>query len=168
MSKPFPVCLPGPCADIVSSCSIACARTHRAGHGEPQPRPLAPVDYNVVPTPVAKSTPSDPYIALERSEELQTLFAKYPLLRSQLKAVAKAAEQPAEGFWAKVWTPGKGAVDGMNVLENLLREEEGVVEYADLVMRIFSGQEFDCIGMIQQQVKVEDAEFVNMLLKKER
>jgi hypothetical protein len=84
------------------------------------------------------------------------LFRRYPRLAEQLEAI-HAATLPGDG---ERWTRERGMERGVTVLGRARAEEEGVREFAALVLRVVEGRE----GIWREEGE-EDVRVVESLLK---
>jgi len=144
------------------------------------------------PTPgtLAGAGCRNPFLALEISPELQTLFRTFPRLRSQLRDIYSAALPPphndveldrrntsshfsrgrggGRGHTRTPWTRDVGIKEGVGALrrakEEYGQDGEGVREYADLVLRTISGDGLDAAQIVQQEIVEENARIIAQLL----
>jgi hypothetical protein len=96
---------------------------------------------------------SNPYLALQQHPQFQPLFLKYPKLKSQLRRVHNASQQPDQptvnskgGFVRRSrqsdrmqgqWTQEKADELAMKILMDLQKQDEGVKEFMLLVSEVF-------------------------------
>ncbi|KAI9665956.1 MAG: hypothetical protein M1821_003891 [Bathelium mastoideum] len=156
-------------------CSVGCFKTHKQECGiqvkvekglkaETDATQFEPLDTSSDAKPVVLQYSSglSRFAGLENSVELKFLLAKYPNLKSQLKSVWEASQEPVEGQEPvedsarqlpiarggrlvyprqrvrTPWTPEKGHKDMLKRLGELCETEEGVREFMDLISLKYS------------------------------
>lgn len=179
---------------MMTSCSIACSTLHKATHPAieslptPDPEPVKPVAANSSARragTVAAAGYKGPFERLTESEELQTLFRKYPNLRAQLNGIHEATLRPISeedlspeytnnrAKKREQWTQDRGVQDGVKALSDARRvfgkDGEGVREFSRLVLQIASGDTYiDFAAQIQSELAEENARIISQLLNNER
>ncbi|KAF4984624.1 hypothetical protein FZEAL_200 [Fusarium zealandicum] len=171
-----------------SSCSVACNKIHRENHPpdpEPAPQPeqlQAPHPQN--PQPV---DPSNPFRALDSSDQLRLLFRKYPNLPAQLLQIHAATLPPQESKSAipasllkglppkkEAWNHDIGIQNGKEALRKARRalgeDGDAVREYSELILHLMntSGAKVDIDSILRQQLTQEDNKLIESLMAQEK
>ncbi|OAQ74307.1 zinc finger domain-containing protein [Pochonia chlamydosporia 170] len=172
-------------------CSVACNKIHKENH-PPDPEPKS-VEKPVVSeaasngTGDATSNPSNPFHALEKSEQLQRLFRKYPCLQQKLLDIYAATQPPREDPEKRIpaslmqgvpkkdsWNHDIGIKKGKEALRRARRADgeagEAIREYSELVLHLINTQDGkgEVATLLQQQAAQEDTKLIEQLLAQER
>lgn len=179
----------------VSSCSVACNRTHRENH-PPDPEPEPPSEPSRQPSnsgpgiDLLPSDPSDPFRALETSNKLRLLFEKYPNLPSQLLQIHAATLPPPESTSTKAaipasllkglpppketWNHDMGVQNGKEALRKARRahgeDGDAVREYSELILHLMetSNSDADVGNLLREELAKEDTKLIGRLMAQEK
>lgn len=135
----------------------------------------------------APSNPSNPFRALEKSEQLQQLFRKYPCLQQKLLDIYAATQPPREDHEKRIpaslmqgvpkkdsWNHDIGIKKGKEALRRARRADgeagEAIREYSELVLHLINTQDGkgEVVTLLQQQAAQEDTKLIEQLLAQER
>ncbi|KAH8178157.1 zinc finger domain-containing protein [Sarocladium implicatum] len=141
------------------------------------------------PSQPSDSDPNNPFHALEHSDKLKLLFAKYPGLPQQLGRIHEATLPPKPAPGAKPgipeslmqgapkkdnWNHDMGIRNGKAALRRAKsargEEGEGVREYYELVMHMMNEASNRDVAsqFVQQRVAQEDNKLIERLLAQEK
>lgn len=179
---------------LLRSCSVACNRTHRENH-PPDPTPEPQPEYGLAPAtestinqhPTEPADPNNPFRALDSSDKLRLLFAKYPKLPDQLLKIHAATQPPTEansGVPAALlrglpprhnkWNRDLGLKKGKEALRRARKatgeEGAGVREYTELILHLMNGSESkeDMSSLLKQQTDQQDLKLIEQMMAEER
>lgn len=175
------------------SCSVACNKAHRENHPpDPEPKPEPKPQLISQPTPenasVRPTDPRNPFRALESSDKLKLLFARYPSLPDQLLQIHAATLPPAEnsekrgipsslqqsGSKKHNWNHDVGIKNGKAALRRARKaggqEGDAIREYSELVLHILNegGAQDDVTEVLRQQMAEEDTKLIERLMAEEK
>jgi hypothetical protein len=173
-----------------------CNKKHRENH-PPDPEPVAPTAPAAAPPslpqndiqPSTEVDPNNPFSALEHSDKLKLLFAKYPNLPTQLRRIHDATLPPRPAPGSKpgipeslmhgipkkeTWNHDMGIKNGKAALRRAKtadgEEGDGVREYYELVLHMMNEASNRDIAsrFVQQQIAQEDTKLIERLLAQEK
>lgn len=178
----------------ISSCSVACFRTHKENHPPDLPRPTP------VPTAAQETTPNQkktrkrkhPFSVLDDSPELARLFNTYPFLPARLNRIHAETLQPKDqqlgrgglpwnlsqtpGDQSKIpkWSHDTGLKRGKRALRNARCDPsevgDAVREYCELVLFLLAREknaEGDVRDIVRKQVTQMDVKLIEKLIEEE-
>ncbi|KFA74673.1 hypothetical protein S40288_03229 [Stachybotrys chartarum IBT 40288] len=175
-------------------CSVACNRTHRENH-PPDPTPGPQPEHEPAPAtastinqhPAEPADPNNPFRALDSSDKLRLLFAKYPSLPDQLLKIHAATQPPTEansGVPAALlkglpprhnrWNRDLGVKKGKEALRRARKaageEGAGVREYTELILHLMNGSESreDMSSLLKQQTDQQDLKLIEQMMAEEK
>ena len=175
----------------LSSCSVACNKTHRENHPpDPEPKPqqnrAADAQSNAT---TQSSDPTNPFRALEKSDQLRRLFQKYPGLPDQLLRIHAATLPPTDpasqnlGIPASMlkglpkkesWNHDIGIQNGKEALRKARRangeEGDAIREYSELILHLINsgGSDAEVTSLLRQQLAQEDTKLIERLMAEEK
>lgn len=172
------------------SCSVACNKIHKENHppdleSKPTTKPEIP-EKPVNGTIVTPLDPSNPFRALDKSDQLQHLFRKYPSLPQQLLDIFAATEPPEDAPEKRIpasmmqgvskkdnWNHDIGIKKGKEALRRARRADgeagDAIREYSELILHLINTQDDkgQVSTMLQQQAGQEDARLIEQLMAQE-
>lgn len=173
------------------SCSVACNKLHKENHppDEPKPpfKPEMPGPSNNDTTSSHSYDPSNPFRALDTSDQLQHLFRKYPNLAEQLLAIYAATQPPEEAPDKRIpaslmqgvakkdnWNRDIGIKNGKEALRKARRDEgkagDAIREYSELILHLINTQDEkgSAATILREQMEQEDSKLIEQLMAQER
>ncbi|KAH8678124.1 hypothetical protein BX600DRAFT_507093 [Xylariales sp. PMI_506] len=171
------------------TCSLACNKKHREEHAGDETSAHVSSEASSLLADQTASTletimPSQPGTEVGddgESDELNVLFRKYPLLRSQLKSIADATDPPPpedknhnhmnpRRKKQQPWTREVGYQNGIDALRRALQKDVsgGLQEYCELVKILNERKDRDNAEEARRQAAARDAEVIGQLMREER
>lgn len=177
------------------SCSVACNKTHRENH-PPDPEPKHEPESQIKQEPDApdnaaapSADPRNPFRALDSSDKLKMLFAKYPDLPDQLSQIHAATLPPKEATDSRgiptslmqgapnkkrAWNHDVGIQNGKTALRKARKangeEGKGAREYTELVLYLLNQDDSndEMTSLLRQQNAEQDNQLIERLMAEEK